>query len=312
MTKFLCRCVNALLAVTLCGPALAKPVNDAIIAIVNNDVITLKDLKDYITGIYRQLKVENMPSTEIEEIMATYEDKGVNQLVEDKLILAAANEKGLEIRPEIVHKRLKEIRSKYPSEDAFLASLNAQGLSITDLKNKLINQMKARYIVDVEVKQKIFVNPQDVTRYYNGHRSEFTRNTKYSLQSVYVSFDHGKEEARNRAAEARAKLAAGEDFEKIGKEYSQAPSVGSMEQGQMIPAIEKEVFNLKVDEVSNVVEVENGVYVFRVTGILPGRVETLQESKDKIYNKLYDQEFQKQFKAWIDKLSKKNYVETRN
>ena len=37
--------------------AMAEPVNDAIIAIVNNDVITLKDLKDYLAGIYRQLKI---------------------------------------------------------------------------------------------------------------------------------------------------------------------------------------------------------------------------------------------------------------
>ena len=97
--------------------------------------------------------------------------------------------------------------------------------------------MKARYIVDVEVKNKVFVNPQDVTDYYNAHSDDFTRKTRYSLQSIYVSFDKGKQEARNRAAEARAKLAAGEDFDKVFKEYSEMASVGTMEQGQMVPAI---------------------------------------------------------------------------
>lgn len=289
----------------------AAPSTDTIIAIVNSDVITLKDLKDYVAGIYHQLKVENHSPEEIREIMATYEEKGINQLVEDKLILAAANEKGLEMRPEVVDKRLKEIQAKYPSEDAFLAALNAQGLTITDLKNKMIDQMKARYIVDIEVKDKVFVNPQDVTGYYNSHQDEVSRKSKYNLESIYVSFDKGKQEARNQAAEARAKLAAGEDFDKLSKEYSELPSVGIIEQGQMVPAIEKVVFSLGLGQVSDLVEVDGGIYVFKVIGILPGRVDTLQEAKDRIYNKLYDMQFQQKFKDWIDKLRKKTYVEIR-
>ena len=193
------------------------PIKDTIIAIVNNEAITLKDLKDYIGGVYRQLKVENKSPEEINEIMATYEQKGINQLIEDKLILVAAEEKGLIVKPDAVDKRLKEIKDRYSSEDDFLGSLNAQGITVTDLKNKLLNQMKARYIVDIEVKQKVFVNPQDVTNYYNVHPDEFGRKTRYNLQSIYISFNKGKSEARKRIAEARDRLVAGEDFEALNK-----------------------------------------------------------------------------------------------
>ncbi len=289
-----------------------KPLNDSIIAIVNNDVITLKDLKDYIAGIYRQLKIEHNSPAEIQEIMSTYEQKGIEQLIEDKLILAAANEKGLEIRPEVLGKRLKEIRSRYATEEEFIAVLQKQGLTITDVKNKLLNQMKARYIVDIEVRDKIFVNPQDVTDYFNNHMDQFTRKTRYSLQSVYISFDKGKQEARNRAAEARAKLAAGEDFQKVFDAYSELPSVGAIEQGQMVPAIEDVIFALSLEEVSEPVEVDGGIYVFKVTGISPGRRESLTEAKEKIYNRLYDVQFQLKFQDWITKLRKKSYVEIRD
>ncbi len=290
----------------------AKPINDAIIAIVNSDVITLKDLKDYVGSIYRQLKVENHPASQIKEIMRSYEDKGVNQLVEDRLILAAANTKGIIIRDEIIRKRISEIQSRYKDEEDFIKSLDAQGMTLNDLKLKLTNQLKARYIVDIEVKQKVFVNPQDVTAYYSKHSQDFVRKTKYSLQSIYISFEKGKQEARNKAAEARAKLAAGEDFDAVFKQYSQAPSVGSIEQGQMVPEIEREIFALNVEDVSKPVEVDGGIYVFKVVGILPGRVETLQEVKDKIQDKLYDDLFQKKFREWIEKLRKKSYVEIRD
>ena len=306
--KFLFACILVLPA----AGAMAAPVNDTIVAVVNNEVITLKDLKDYIGAIYRQLKVENKSPEEINEVMASYEQKGINQLVEDKLILAAADEKGLEIRPDVIAKRLKEVKDHYSSEDGFLAGLNAQGMTITDLKNKLINQLKARYMVDIEVKQKIFVNPQEVTNYYNAHQDEFERKSKYSMQSIYISFDKGKDEARQKAMEARQRFAAGEDFDKLSKEYSELPSVGTMEEGQMVPAVEQVVFALKLGEVSQPVEVEGGIYIFKVTGISPGRKESLVEAKDRIYTRLYDEVFQKSFKDWIDKLRKKNYVEIRD
>lgn len=295
-------------SLTLAAPHL----NDSIIAVVNSDVITLKDLKDYMSGMYRQLKIEQRSPKEIQELMASYEEKGVNQLVDDKLILAAANEKGIEIRQELVDKKLKEITDRYSSEDDFLKEISSQGITVTDLKNKMIGQLKAKYGVDLEVRNKVFVNPEDVTRYFNDHKEQFESKTKYSLDSVYISFDKGRPEALRRIQEARGKLALGATFESVSKEYSQAPSVGTLEQGQMVPAIEKEVFSLKQGELSQVIEVADGVYLFKVNGITSGAKQSLAEVREDIYNKIYQQQFQDKFKAWVDKLRSKAYVEIRN
>lgn len=283
---------------------------DAIIAIVNDDVITLKDLRQYIASIYSQLKIENKSPQEIKEIMGDYEQKGIDKLIEDKLILAAANDKEMIIRDEVADKRIKEIQGHYASEDDFIQAIAAEGLTVSDLKKKLIDQMKVKYIVDLEVRDKIFVNPQDVTEYYDQHKSEFERKTQMNLQSVFVSFDkRGKQEARNRASEARARMIAGEDFDRIFKQYSDAASIGTIEEGQMVDSIEHAVFGLKLEEVSEPVEVENGIYVFKAIGISPGKMQTLIEVKEQIYNKLFDDQFQVKFKEWVDKLRKKAYVE---
>jgi parvulin-like peptidyl-prolyl isomerase len=283
---------------------------DAIIAIVNDDVITLKDLRQYVAGVAGQLRVENKSSEEIGQIMGDYEQKGLDKLIEDKLILAAANDKGIEVREDIVDKRMKEIRGRYPDENDFLNVLNSQGMTVSDLKQKLTDQLKVKYEVDMEVKDKIFINPQDVTDYYNKHTGEFNRKPMVNLQSIFVSFDkHSKQEARSRADEARSRMLAGEDFNKILQKYSDGSSVGEVEQGQMVDAVENVVFNLKLDEVSEPVEVENGIYVFKAIGISPGKQQALAEVKDQIYGKLLDDQFQVKFKEWVDKLRGKAYVE---
>lgn len=283
---------------------------DAIIAIVNNDVITLKDLQQYLAGIAGQLRVENKSNEEIQQIMGEYEQKGLDKLIEDKLILAAANDKGIILRDDAVDKRLQEIKSRYDSEDDFVKALNSQGMTISDLQQKLMDQMKVKYEVDMEVRDKVFINPQDVTEYYNKNLADFNRKPRVNLQSIFISFDkHSKPEAHSLADEARSRMLAGEDFDKVFNKFSEGASVGEVEEGQMVDAVENVVFNLKLEEVSEPVEVENGVYVFKAIGISPGKQQTLAEVKDQIYSKLLDDEFQSKFKEWVAKLRDKAYVE---
>ena len=267
-------------------------------------------MRQYLAGVASQLRVENKSPEEIQQIMGDYEQKGLDKLIEDKLILAAANDKGIDVRGDIVDKRMKEIRDRYASEEDFLKAIGAEGLTVSDLEQKLTDQLKVKYEVDMEVRDKIFVNPQDVTDYYNQHMSEFERKPRVNLQSIFVSFDkHSKQEARTLADEARSRLLAGENFDQVFQKYSDGSSVGEIEQGQMVDSIENVVFSLKLEEVSDPVEVENGIYVFKAIGISPGKQQTLAEVKDKIYGELLDDEFQDKFKEWVDKLRKKAYVE---
>ena len=102
-----------------------------------------------------------------------------------------------DVRDDIVDKRIKEIKDRYASEDEFLKALNAEGMTVSDLKKKLTDQLKVKYEVDMEVRDKVFVNPEDVTEYYNKHISEFERKPMVNLQSIFVSFDkYTKQEAR--------------------------------------------------------------------------------------------------------------------
>ena len=314
MNRILQNSIKSVLAVfmiLIASPAHANNSStDAIIAIVNDDVITLKDLRQYIASIASQLRVENKTSEEIQQIMGEYEQKGLEKLIEDKLILAAANEKGIDVREEIVDRRIEEIKKRYISDDDFLKSIGAEGLTVSDLKQKLTDQMKVKFEIDMEVRDKIFINPQEVTGYYNSHMSNFDHKPRVNVQSIFVAFaKHNKQEASSRAQEARSRLMANEDFDKVFKQYSDGSSIGEIEQGQMVDSVENVVFSLKLNEVSEPVEVENGIYVFKAVGITPAKQQELSEVKDQIYNKLLDEQFQTRFKEWIDKLRKKAYVE---
>jgi parvulin-like peptidyl-prolyl isomerase len=284
---------------------------EKIIAIVNDEVITLKDLKAYVAGMRGQLRVENTDPFEMDEIMRQYQDKGINQLIEDKLILAAAKDKEVEVKQQAIDKRIQEIKDSYPSEDVFQIMLESGGMTITDIRNKIGDQMKAKFMVDREVRSKIFVNPQEVTDYYNKHKNDFVKKAYVNLDSIFVSFDKGRDQAKARAQEARKLLTEGKSFAEVFKDYSDLPSVGTIEEGQLKPEIEDKVFAMKEGEISEPFEVENGLYVFRFNRKSDREIEPLKNAKEAIYNKIFDEKFRKKFEDWIAKLRQKVYVEIR-
>jgi len=102
----------------------ASAFQDAIIARVNNELITLKDLKDYINAIYTRLTSEGIPETEIKKLIAELQETGLSKLIEDKLILSEANNIGIEINEKPVNARIDALKKQYPSNDYSKISLN--------------------------------------------------------------------------------------------------------------------------------------------------------------------------------------------
>jgi|CXWL01.1.fsa_nt_gi parvulin-like peptidyl-prolyl isomerase len=284
---------------------------DKIVAIVNDEIITLKDLKAYMASIYSQLRIENSDPFEIDQIMRQYEQKGINQLIEDKLILAAAKEKDMLIKQVAVDKKIDEIKSRYPSELVFQTMIEQQGMTITDVRDRITDQMKAKFMVDTEVRSKIFVNPQEVTDYYSQHQNDFIQKARVNLDSIFLSFDKGLDAARKEAAEVHEQLKDGKDFSELAKAHSDLPSVGVMEEGQLKPDLELKVFNMKEDELSEPIEVENGIYIFKFLRKSDRETKPLKDVKESIYNEIFAKKFQDRFQDWIQKLRKKAYVDIR-
>lgn len=286
---------------------------DTIIAVVNDDVITLKDLRDYLSSIYAQLRIEGRSEYEINMIMSNLEKNGINKLIEDKLIISQANELGMEIREDLIDKKLDEIRNNYSNEKEFLKALLSDGATITDLRNKIIDQMKIKYLVDMEVRSKIFVNPKEVTDHYKDNFEKYQRPERLRLESIYISSSDDPEIAKEKITKAytlmNKLLKEGENFDDLVKEYSEGPSIGIVEKGQLLSSIEDAVFDLSVGDVSSIVEVDGGFYIFQVKERFDAEIPSLEDIKDEIYNKLFQTKYKKRYDTWLTQLEEDAFIE---
>ncbi len=289
----------------------ALAIDDGILAVVDTEVITAKDVQDYLRGIYSQLRLEGRPKSEIAQIMGQYETRGVEQLVEDRLILAEANRQGMTIRSRAIDERMEEIKARYASPQEFLKEINKEGVTISDIRKKIEDQFKAQYVVDKDVRDKIYVNPQDVTAYYNAHLQDYRRKARVYLQSIVVKGSKFDQEARKKAGEALARVKRGEDFQAVAKECSDLPYIGEVEEESLGPAFKAAVDKMQVGGLSDVVSTGEGFYILKLTGRMPAGEPLLNDVKEEIYQSLFEEKFKVAFKAWLEKLRKKSYVEIR-
>ena len=270
-------------AITMFAPRVFA--RDKIIAIVNDELITKSNLDEYVQSTYAGIIERGFNQEQLEKARIDLEINGIHRLIEDKLILSKANQVGIEINDKLVNERVNEIKARYPDETVFLDALSKSGVSITDLRSKILDQLKIQYIVTHEVRSKIFVNPQEVTDYYTAHLDNYVKKERVLLDSIYISNRANKEIAKTKAQEALNKLKEGADFKETNKEYSDAASIGPVERGQLMKKIEDAVFSLELGRISEIIEVENGFYIFKLNERLPAETAELKEVKDNIDRK---------------------------
>jgi len=295
---------------TFSWPSVNFAVEDAIIAVVNDELITLKDLRDYAHSTYVSLVAEGVSDTQIQAIIKDMEINGIHKLIEDKLILSKAKEIGLTVREEIVDQRVAELGIKYGSKQNLVDALIKSGATVTDLRNKIRDQMKIKYIVDHQIKSKIHVNPQQVTDFYEQNKNRFNQQERVNLESIFMSYTaNNKAAVLAKAHEALRQIKKEGNFAETAEEYSEAPSVGIIERGQLLSIIEETVFSLKPDEVSSPIETDTGVYIFKLTERIPPGISSLESVRETIHELLYKKEFKKQLVLWLDKLKEDAYIE---
>jgi peptidyl-prolyl cis-trans isomerase SurA len=230
------------LLINLSGAApLATAYEDKILAVVNNNLITQKDLQDYVRTTFANLKTQNVPQSQIDDIMAELQADGLKKLIEDNLMLSRANEIKMEIPEKAIQQKIESVKAKYPSEEVFNAALMQHGATYGDFRNKVIEQLKIAGIIEHEVRSKIYVKPQEVTNYYNENKHQFSSSEKINVDSIFIGYkkNEARSVAEQKAAEIMERLKAGDDFLAVAKEVTDIPSIGVVERGTLAKDIEK-------------------------------------------------------------------------
>ncbi len=289
--------------VFLCSCALAYQAfaQDKIIAIVNNDVITQKDLKDFENFMRIQLSAE-YKGQDLEKKIESIKTDLLNKLMEDRLIIFEAKKNDVKADDNRIKAKINDIKKHYDSEDEFQESLKGQGMVQADLEARIKEQMLMYSIIDSQVRSKISISPSDITAYYQKNIEQFKSPKEWELDALAM-------ESADLAAGIYEIIKSGKSFNETAKQNSLTIHRIIMSGGQFKKELEDIILRLKPQEVSEPTKIENKYYIFTLNKFTLEHQMSLAEAMDTIYNFLYANKMQLEMAKWLDNLKKKAYIE---
>jgi len=306
-----------LYAVLLFPACLKAEIVDGIVAVVNNEVVTQAELNAILLPLYTQYK----STYSDEELLMKIDEAKKNilyKLIEDKLILQEAHKIGMPATDEEVAERLEQIKSQFSSSQEFKSALASQGLTVVDLKEKYREQIMIKKMVNREVRSRVSVTPIEIALFYEKNKDDFNLPAQVKVMTIMIRKSEADPESNTDSLKKikmiELKIAEGEDFAKLAREYSQDPSavdggdMGYIGKGQMMKKIDEVIFSLQPGEISETIETPVGYHVFKIVEVKEAGAESFDEARMQIENYLFQEKAKERFDEWMTNLKENAYI----
>jgi peptidyl-prolyl cis-trans isomerase SurA len=318
--------VFAVLALVLTRGAMAQraEVIDGIAAIVNNDVVTISQVRELIGARERSLR-EMYRGQELEAKMKEMRLSAIKDLVDRQLILQEfkkLQEKGASIPDYVIDDRIQTIiREEFGGDRAaFVRTLQAQGFSVTRFKEIEREKIIIQAMRQQKVENNFVISPTQIQAYYDKNKSAYATPEQVKLRMIVIREGSSGDvpdvgSKKDLAEEIRQKIASGAEFDRMAEMYSEDETTqqvggdwGWIERNTLNEQLTKVAFALRPGEVSPVIGIENTYYILMVDARRSASIKPMTDVRDEIEKNLIQQERTKAQQRWIETLRRKAYI----
>ena len=304
------------------SPNNGKKVNlERVVAIVNDSIILQSELDARLVPVRAEAEQIADPA-ERKRRLAKLSSQVLDEMVNEELIVQAADAAKIEVESSEVQAALDEIKQQNNLDEAGLQqALAAQGYTMSNYKGDLRRQLLRLRAVNQLVAPKVQITDEDVRARYDQMQRRSEAVSSVRLAHILIKLpEHATEQqiadAKDRATKALARVKGGEDFAKVAADVSEDDStkasggeLGWFERGSVNPEWEQIVFSMEKGDVRGPVTGPQGLHVFQVTDIKKSELKPYAEMKDQLQRELRRRELDKQTQTWVDELRKKAYID---
>lgn len=302
------------------APALRSEVTERIVALVNNEVITLSELEEMARPLYEQIRQSSNGAERDQKIKKAREEV-LAHLVESKLLDQEIKKRKVEVSDRDVDAAIGDIRkSANLSEPELKKALAREGMTYITYRQKMREELGKMRLVNREIKTKIVIDEEAVKKAYQDNLDRFTAPLEVKIQQIFfpVPGDASQEEGAAVRKEALAvldKARNGGDFAELARKYSRGPEaadggvLGYFKRKELMPELEEAGFKLKPGEVSDLVSSPLGLHVLRVLERKGGTPKPFAEVHSKLREEMIQVEAEKKYNDWMKDLKARAFIE---
>jgi peptidyl-prolyl cis-trans isomerase SurA len=301
---------------------------------VNGEIITQTEFQRIQIAALRELPNPPDPAktsdAELAKVFAQVTPQAIVTMIDEMLLMQRAKELGLSVSDAQFAEVLESIKkdNKIESEAAFEAALKTEGMSLAQLRTVLTKRMLIGQVQRREIGGKVDVTEAEERAYYDAHLSEFATTPSLTLREIIVNAEvdpvkkapsvGALDDARDKAASIRARIAKGEAFEKVAAEVSDAPSkangglIGPISRDEMNEELLKIIAKMKVGEMTPVINTATGAQFFKLESNIDSTTLPFESARAQIADRLMNEKMGGEIRKYLQRLRGQAIIEWKN
>ena len=246
---------------------------DRIVAVVNDEVITLRDLGERMLVVKGQLGRQKVPLP-ADEVL---ERQVLERLIVDRAQLQFARDSAIRVDDAQLDRAIGRIAEENRMAlTQFRDLLERDGIPFARFREDIRNDILISRVRDREIDSRVAISEGEIDNYLaESQRSTSTAGSEINLGQVLVRVPENATpeqlaERRARAEEALAQLRGGADFGRVSASFSEAPealsggALGYRPEDRLPQLFIDAIAGLKAGEVSGIVKSPNGFHILKL------------------------------------------------
>ena len=305
-------CALAGVLVLAAAGAARAEIKERVAAVVNSQPITLSDVQERVQVEMKRLDALP-PGPEVERQREDLRKRGLDQLIDEKLIEEEATTLGIEVTDEQTQKLLEALAKQNGMDvPQFRDAVMAQGVNWETVKSSVRQQALHDQVLQEKAKPRKISDAELQAAYaaQNAKPEVEVRARHLFIATPPTATPAQLEQAKARADEALRRLKAGEEFAVVARDLSEGPSakeggdLGYFRKGTLFPEADEATFSLAKGQISPLIHVSTGYHLFQVMDRRPVPAQPFSEVAEELRIRLTNDSVIKEREDYLHSLRK--------
>ncbi len=295
-------------------------VADRVIAVVNNDAITLGELQETIVAYRHESRQRGSSDEELAKQL-------LPKLIDNRLQLQEADREKVTVdEAEVTEELAERVKTTYGAKslEEFERMIKEQGLTMEAIKKRLRDSLRVQRVIRRKVALRVSVTDQEIVQYLEENRAKLETGLSYHARHILVVPDEGAaDDAAWEATRIKAELIVtqltdgGADFAALARQHSRDASardggdLGTLKRGELSQEIENEILALTPGAVSRPYRSPLGYHVFKLESKDSLEGDGLVRVKQQIREILFREKYETRLETWLKEIKQRAIIEVR-
>ena len=292
---------------------------DGIVAIAEDKVITVDDVRHEIAPYIQQYQREARNQEEFNEKIESLQDSIIQQLIDRVLIIKEFHKDEKRRIPEsfVKSQEADELANRFDGDRSkFLAYLRSSGKTMKDYDKDTEEDIIYHYELQQQRQSQNIISPVRIEQFYKENKDQFYQEDQVYLRLIELTHTNGETDAQLqvKAENILSRLHSGEKFSDLAKQLSEdsrrskGGDWGWRKRSDMKPEFAEPVFALKKGECTAPIITADGCFLLFVENRKYAGIQPLDQVRVQIEGVLSTQMTNAAQEKWLERLRRDGYV----